>query len=98
MSRLTGNWPILSGQARCFVSLRMPSAGGHQLFNGCDGLDAAAGADGGAVERGCGAGEIELALQRPALQNTVDKASVKNVSGAGGVYRLHTKSGGVMEL
>jgi hypothetical protein len=98
ISRFTGNWPILSGQARCFVSLRMPSAGGHQLLDGCDGLDATAGADGGAVERGRGAGEIELPLQGPALQEPVDEARVKNVSGAGSVNRLHAKSGGVVEL
>src|SRR5712664_2343470 len=95
---LAGNWPILSGQARCFVSLRMPSAGGHQLLDGRDGLDAAAGADGGAVERGRGTGEIELPLHRPALQESVNKARVKNVSGAGGVNGLHAKSGGVVEL
>src|SRR5713226_4895707 len=76
----------------------MPSAGGHQLFDCCDGLDAAAGADGGAVEGGGGAGEIELALQGPTLQEPVNEACVKNVSGAGGVNGLHAKSGGVVEL
>jgi len=33
------------------------------LLDGIDGLDAAAGAEGGAVEGGGGAGEIELALK-----------------------------------
>src|SRR5881394_1869054 len=75
----------------------MPSAGGDEVLDGVDGLDAAASADGSAVERGRGAGEIELPLQRPALQEPVDEAGMKNVSGAGGVNRLHTKSGGVVE-
>src|SRR5258708_26552755 len=76
----------------------MPSAGGHQLLDGCDGLDAAAGADGGAVERGRGTGKIELLLQGPALQESVNKACVKNICGAGGVNWLHAKSGGIVEL
>src|SRR2546429_2412221 len=75
----------------------MPSAGGDEVLDGVDGPDAAASADGSAVERGRGAGEIELPLQRPALQEPVEEAGMKNVSGAGGVNRLHTKSGGVVE-
>src|SRR5713101_511836 len=68
------------------------------MLDGVDGLNATAGADGGAVEGGGGAGKIELALQRPTLQEGVDKAGVKNVTGAGGVNGLHAKSGGVVEL
>src|SRR6266478_2888351 len=56
------------------------------------------GADGGAVERGGGAAEIELPLQGPALQETVDEASVKNVSGAGGVDGLDAEGSGVVEV
>src|SRR5712692_7435887 len=97
-SGIAGNWPILSGQARCFVSLRMSSASGDEVLDGVDGVNSAAGADCGAVERGRGTGKIELALQGPALQESVDKTCVKNVSGAGGVNGLHAKSGGVMEL
>src|SRR6266702_4463224 len=80
------------------VGQRVASAGGDEALDGFDGLDATAGADGGAVERGGGAGKIELARQGPTLQESVNKARMKNVSGAGGVNRLHTKSGCVMEL
>ncbi len=76
----------------------MASASGHQLLDGIDGLDAAAGAEGGAVEGGGGAGEIELALKGPALQEAVDEAGVKNVSGAGGVNGLNVEGGCVVEL
>src|ERR1700719_935101 len=76
----------------------MASASSDELLDGGDGLNAAAGADGGAVEGGRGAGEIELALQRPALQEPVNKTGVKNVSGAGGVNGLDAKRGGVVNL
>ena len=75
----------------------MANAGGDEALDGIDGLDAAAGADGGAVEGGGSAAEIELALQGPALQETVDEASVKNVSGAGGVKRLDAERRCVVE-
>lgn len=39
-----------------------------------------------AVETGGGAGEVQSALQLPALQNPVTKTSVKEIAGAGGVY------------
>src|SRR5260370_36676748 len=68
------------------------------MLDGGDGLDARAGAKGGAVKGGGGAGEIELALQGPALQKSVDEAGVKNVSGAGGVKGLDAEGGGVVEL
>src|SRR5260370_7156323 len=76
----------------------MPVSCCHKPFDDFDGLDSSTGADGGAIERGGGAGEIELPLQMPALQESVDEARVKNVSRAGGVNRLHAKSGGVVEL
>jgi len=68
------------------------------VLDGGDGLDASAGAQGGAVEGGCGAGEIELAGQGPALQEGVDEGGVENVSGAGGVDRLDREGGGIVEL
>src|SRR6266849_8133493 len=89
---------VQSGHLGCVVSGRVPWARGHQPFYAFDGLDAAAGAEGGAVEGGGGAGEIKLAGQGPALQEAVDEAGVENVSGAGGVDRLHAKGGGVVEL
>lgn len=76
----------------------MAGASSDEVLDGVDGVDAAAGADGGAVEGGSGAGEIELALQGPILQEAVDEAGVKNVSGAGSVHCLDAKSSGVMEL
>ena len=75
----------------------MANAGGHEALDGVDGLDAAAGADGSAVERGSSAAEIELALQRPALQEPVNESGMKNVSGAGGVKRFHAERGCVVE-
>jgi len=49
------------------------SAGGDEVLDGVDGLNATTRADGGAVEGGCGASEIELALQGPALEQTINK-------------------------
>src|SRR6266702_1821031 len=80
------------------VGQRVASAGGDEALDGFDGLDATAGADGGAVERGGGAGEIELLLQEPTLQESVNKARMKNVTSAGGVHRLNSKCRGVVEL
>src|SRR5713226_3478235 len=74
------------------------SSGGNEMLDGVDGLNATAGADGGAVEGGGGAGEIELLLQGPTLQESIDKAGVKDVTGAGGVNGLDSKRGGVVEL
>ena len=75
----------------------MANAGGDEALDGIDGLDAAAGADGGAVEGGGSAAEIELALQRPALQEPVNESGMKNVSGACGVKRLHAERSRVVE-
>src|SRR6266849_5933363 len=89
---------VQSGHLGCVVSGRVPWARGHQPFYAFDGLDATAGADGGAVEGGGGAGEIKLAGQGPTLQEAVDEAGVKNVSGSGGVNGLDAEGGGVVEL
>src|SRR5260370_26967055 len=80
-----------------FRRLSVSSARGDEVFDTFDGLNAAAGADGGAVECGGGAGEIELALQRPALQEPINKTCVENVTSARGVNRLDAKRGGVVE-
>src|SRR6266849_3117314 len=95
---MTVNWPIPSSQTRCFVSRRVAGAGGDEALDGIDGLDAAARAEGGAIEGGGGAGEIELALHGPTLQEAVDEAGVKNVAGAGGVHWLDVEGGGVVVL
>jgi len=76
----------------------MPSAGGDEVLDGGDGLDAGAGAEGGAIEGSGGAGEIELAGQGPALQEGVYEGGVEDVSGASGVDRLDAEGGGVVEL
>jgi hypothetical protein len=68
------------------------SAGGHEAFDLRDGVNAAAGADSGAIECGSGAGEIELLLQRPTLQKRVDKSGMKNIACAGGIDGLDPKS------
>src|SRR5258708_36748940 len=80
-----------------FRRLSVSSARGDELVDSFDGLNAAAGADGGEVEWGGGAGEIELALQRPALQEPINKACVENVTSARGINRLDAKRGGVVE-
>ncbi len=73
-------------------------AGGHEVFDVFEGLDAASGAYGSAVEGGGGAGEVELAVERPVLQQAVDEAGVEDVSGAGGVDDGDAVGGGVVEV
>ena len=73
-------------------------AGCDQVLDFGDGGDMAAGADGGAVEGRGGASEFKLTLQRPAMQVSIDKTSMENVAGAGGVDRVDPKGGSVVEL
>src|SRR5437016_3072263 len=86
-----------SSQFPCVVGWGVAGTGGDEALDGVDGLDAAAGADGSAVERGGSAAEIELALQRPTLEQPIDKSRVKNVARTRGVKRLHPERGCVME-
>lgn len=72
--------------------------GGEEMVDGGERGDAAAGAGGGAVEGGGGASEVELLLQRPALQKRVDEAGVEEVAGAGSVHGVNLEGGGVVEL
>jgi len=58
----------------------------------------AAGTDSRAVEGGGGAGEFELARQRPALLQSIDKTSMEDVASAGRVDRVDAKRRGVVEL
>ena len=76
----------------------MASAGGDQVFDLGDGLNAAAGSGGAAVEGGGGAGEIQLTGERPALEQAVDEAGVEDVSSAGGIDHGYLVGGGVVEL
>src|SRR5258708_36461438 len=83
-----------SGEIVGIGSERVAGSGGDEVLDSSGGLAAGAGAEGGAVEGGGGAGEIELAGQGPAPQEAVDEAGVEKVSGAGGGDRVHAKSGG----
>src|SRR5256885_2636232 len=69
----------------------------HEIFDRRYGLDAAPSADAGTVERRCGAGKIELTLQRPILKKRIDKSGVENVTSAGSVNDLNLIGGGVVE-
>jgi hypothetical protein len=80
--------------SRGFVARR----GGHECLNGGDRPDAAAGALGHAVHGGGGTGEVELALERPSLQGSVDEAGVEDVAGAGGVDGADAVGGGVVQV
>ena len=63
----------------------MAGAVGYKGGDVFEGVDAAAGTNGSAVEGGGGAGEFKLAVERPVLQHGVDEASVEYVARAGGV-------------
>ena len=60
--------------------------------------DAAAGADGGAIESGSGAGKFELAGRGPVLEERVNERCVENIAGAGGVRDVDVERGGVVEI
>ncbi len=76
----------------------MSSASGDEVLDGVDGVNAAAGADGGAVERGGGAGKFELARRRPVLEERVDEGGVKNVAGASRVRNVDVEGRRIKEL
>lgn len=75
----------------------MPSAAGHELADFIEGLDAAACADGGAIEAGCGAREIELFIEWPSCQQRIYEGGVKNVACAGGVDSVDAEGRCVVE-
>lgn len=62
-----------------------------------DGGDAAAGADGGAVEGGGGAGEIKLVGEWPAADEAEDEAGAEHVASTGGVSDGHAVGLGDVE-
>jgi len=63
-------------------------AGGDEIGDVVERVDAAASADCGAVQCGGGAGEIELAVEGPVFEESVDEACVEDVARACGVdYR-----------
>src|ERR1700744_675266 len=60
----------------------------HQLFDGLYALNTAARAGELAVDGCCGAGEVELAIERPTLQEAIDESGMEDVTCACGVnYR-----------
>ena len=61
------------------------------------GADASAGSDGGAVEGGGCAGELELAVEGPVLEKRIDEAGVEDVAGAGCVDYGDAEGGDVEE-
>lgn len=80
------------------IGVVVADAGRDEVFDGVEVLDAAACTDGHAVEGGGGAGEVELAVERPALKEAVDEAGVEDVSGSGGIDYVHSIGWGVVEL
>ena len=72
-------------------------AGGDEAGDFVEGVDAAASADSGAIEGCGGAGELELAVEGPVLEERIDEAGVEDVAGAGGVDYRDTVGGGVAE-
>ena len=79
---------VLVGTGRTFSGL-VASTGRHEMFYVPDGLYAAPGADCGTIQGGRGAPEIELPLERPVLQQSVDKAGVEDVSRTSGIDHGH---------
>src|SRR5271154_6860594 len=73
-------------------------AGGDEVVDVFEGVDASASSDGGAVEGGGGAGELELAVEGPVLEERVDEAGVEDVAGAGGVDYGDAEGGDVEEM
>jgi hypothetical protein len=65
------------------------SARRHEVFYVPNGLNAAPGADCGTIQGSRGASEIELPLERPVLQQAIDKTSVKDISCACGIDHGH---------
>src|SRR2546423_12118443 len=76
----------------------MAGASGDEMFDFRDGADTATRADGGAIERSGGAGELELAGRGPILEERVDEGGVKNVAGAGGVRNVYVEGRRIKEL
>jgi len=73
-------------------------AGGHELFDGFEGLNAAPGSDRHAVQGGSGAGEVELAFEGPILKQAVDEPGVEDISGSGGIDYGDAVGGGVVKV
>src|SRR5262249_16333888 len=77
---------------------KMARADNEEALDGRERCDATAGAHSSAVERGGGAGEVELLRQKPALQKSVDEAGVKQIARTSGIHHVKMKGGRVVEL
>ena len=76
----------------------MSHAAGHELFDLRNWSNVATGSGGRAVEGSGSAGEIELTLEWPFLKQSVDEASMEDVSRASGIGYRNAVCGGVDEL
>ena len=83
MERVPWSAEVLGAQL--LVVLGVVGAGVDEVGDLFERADASACSYGGAVESSGCAGEFELAIQRPVLQECIDEASVEDVAGAGGV-------------
>ena len=88
----------MSALGGCVGRGAVVGAGGHEVFDVFEGVDAASSSYGSAVEGRCGAGEVELAIEGPVLKQAVDEASVEDVSGSSCVEDGDAIRGGVEEL
>ena len=79
------------------MRLSVVGAGGDEVVDVFEGVDASAGSDGGAVEGGGCASELELAIEGPVMEKRVDEAGVEDVAGTGGVDYGDAKGGDVEE-
>jgi hypothetical protein len=86
---------VLAGEV---IRRSVAGAGSNQSFDLLDRLNAATGADSGAVERSSCTGELKLFLKWTAAKHGQDKSGMKNVTGARGVDRLDLKSSSVVKL
>ncbi len=82
------------GVGECGIAV----ASRHEELDLVDGLNGSASAYGGAVESCGGAGEVELAIEGPSLEEAVDESCVEDVSCTGGIDYRDAVCGGVVEL
>src|SRR5271165_4733004 len=81
----------------CIVRILVARHRGHRVLDGVYGLDAAARAVRHAVHRRCRTGKIELPLQWPILEQSVDETGMENISCTGGVDHWNPIGGAVQQ-
>src|SRR6185437_16572766 len=87
-----------AGETGEVFRLFVARGGEHEGFDLLDRADAAARTFRHAVDGGGGAGEVEAAGKRPALEESVDEAGAEDVAGARGVDDGDAEGGSVVEL